>query len=240
MTHIVTIRDKVDIATEQARTDWAEVTGKRQSLKHNIYIDQRTGWRYCGIVGAVAYQYDDPGCYIIAGVQSEPHQRIVIMDYAEHTDLYQMITEMAEHQEAYGCRGDINVLNSWIGDPDRYLSIIARVSQVMEKKYSGSGGGFYVREPADWQESNKRFAMWTRHLRQAMAEKRVVISQSCSGASEISNRLQAFPHGAVDTGKIEQYPGVGALAALVYTVGIERMWERDIYNDTAINNDNDW
>lgn len=221
MSHIVTIRDKFDIETEQARTDWERVTGKKNYLKSNIYIDNRTGWRYCKIIGAVAYPYQDKGCVIVAGVQSEPLGRVVILDYQEHSDIYNMIQAMTDYRKAYDSTfSNIDILGEWIGDTDKYLDIVSRVSQLLEQK-NGFVGGLYVRTPAGFDTDTKPFPVWLRHLHKSMAEKRVLLN----GHMELFNRLQAFNQADIDTGTLEKFPSVSILAALVYTIGIERQWE---------------
>jgi hypothetical protein len=232
--HIITIRDRFDIETEQARHDWAEVTGKKQYTKPNMYIDRRTGWRFCKIIGAVAYPYIDAGCVLVAGIQSEPMGRVVVFDYQEHTDIFELIQCMTDYRKEYGYQaGNPDILGEWIGDTEKYLDIVSKVSQLLEQKF-GHDGGLYVRNPAGWTD-NKPFHTWARHLHKAIAEKRVILN----GHINLINRLQSFGNENLETAKLETHPSVGIIAALVYTIGIERQWEgdTDAFHNEPINID---
>ena len=219
--HINIIRDSHDHATEQARHDWANVTGKTVELSPSIYVDQRTGLKYSAIMGCIAYPGIEPGCMIIVGIQTNP-TKIIVLEYTEHTSVYDLLEDVVMTREMYRYGEHAGILQAWIGDPDRYQTVAVAVSTALEKK-TGHDRGLYIREPVDWTERH-RFPMYIRQLHSSLGKKFLDLNKK----SDLISRLQAFQPDAADKGKIEDYPAVGMLAALTHTITVEKPWLQDI------------
>jgi hypothetical protein len=218
--YITIISDQLNAATRQARHDWAAVTGKAMESSPSIYVDTRTGLKYTSIVVAIAWPGIEPGCMIIAGIQADP--RINILDYSEHKSVYNLLTDVIETRKSYRYGEHDGILQAWVGDPERYQTIAVAVSTAIERK-SGSSRGLYVREPVDWTEKH-RFPMYVRQLHDSLAKKLL----NLNGHSDLISRLQSFQPDAADKGKIEDYPAVGVLGALIHTLITEKPWETDV------------
>jgi hypothetical protein len=215
------IRDEHIQGTRQARSDWGKVTGKPITLKPAVFLDTRTGWRYSQIVGAVAYPAIEPGCIIVMGVSGEPDPAFTVLEYVESTDIYRQIEQIIDIRGKYAYGQHEGILQQWIGDPDRYLTLIAKCSVALEKN-KGHDRGLYIREPADWGERHA-FPMYVRQIHTALGAKTLRLN----GHTDLINRLQSFQPPDADKGKIQDFPAVGMLGALTHTLMIERPWEQD-------------
>ena len=227
--HIRIIEDEHITGTRQARHDWAEVTGKEIELKPAIMLDTRTGWRYCHITGAIAYPAIEPGCVIVMGVQSEPEPTFTVLEYREFENICELIDAIIDLRILYGYGKHGSILQQWIGDPDRYLTLMSKCSQSLEKTY-GHDKGLYIRGPADWQEQYA-FPMYMRQIHTALSQKMLRLNKHI----ELINRLQAFQPQDADKGKIQDFPAVGMLGAMTHTIMIEKPWEQDVKHGKPYN-----
>lgn len=220
MTHIQIISDSHDYATRQARHDWAEVTGQDIELKPTLYRDTRTGSEYCHIAGALAYPGIEPGCIIVLGIQNTG--KGVVLEYREHMSVFELLEDAILTRKLYRYGEHGGILPSWTGDPDRYQTVAVAASVAIERKI-GAGKGLYVIEPVDWGQRHA-FPMYIRQLHGALDKKFLDLN----GHTDLVSRLQGFQPDSADKGKIEDYPAVGMLGALVHTLMIEKPWEQDI------------
>ncbi len=221
MKKIEIITDEHKEGTRQARFDFAEVTGKTIELKPAIFREKQTGHEFCHIVGALAYPGIEPGCVMIFGIQAGP-LKFRLLEYREHTSVFDLITDVVTTRNYYGYGHHSAILQQWIGDPERYLSIVVKISTAIEQK-SGHDKGLYIREPADWAEKHA-FAMYIRQLYSALSDKLLILQPH----TQLINRLQAFQPDSADKGNLADYPAVGMLGGLVHSLMIERPWEQDI------------
>jgi len=230
MTHITIVADEHDAETRQARHDWAEVTGTPIELVPETLIDARTGWRYTSIQGAVGYPHkDEPGCMIIAGVQSKPHQRLVILEYREHQSVYDLVSDITVTREKYRHGQHRGILPHWIGDPDRYEAVISTSSVALEHKL-GPERGIYIKPPLDWGHRHD-LAMYLWQIKSALQSGVLLIRDH----PDLSSRLQAVQPDIVDKGKCIDYPTVAMLGGLIHTALLERPWQQDIEQGQPIN-----
>lgn len=220
--HINIIRDELSHDTEQARHDWARVTGKTIEPAPAMYVDQRTNLKYSAIMGAIAYPGIEPGCMIIVGIQANPQAKVTVLEYIEHTSIYDLFYDIVKIRKLYRFGEHAGILQSWIGDPDRYNAVAVTISVALEEK-EGHDRGLYIREPVDWREKHS-FPLYIRQLHDSLAKKFLDLNKK----SNLISRLQAFQPDAADKGKIEDYPAVGMLAALTHTITVETPWLQDI------------
>ena len=226
--YIQIIEDEHVQGTRQARQDWAEVTGKEIELKPAILLDNRTGHRYSHITGAIAYPALEPGCIIIAGVQGEPEPRITILEYHEYMSIYLLLSDVVDIRKLYGYGLSDKILDQWIGDQERYLTLISKCNQALEKQKLD--GGIYIREPADWQEQYA-FPMYVRQLHAVLGDKQLYLNKHM----DLINRLQSFQQADADKGKIQDFPAVGMLGAMTHTIMTEKPWEQDVKHGKPYN-----
>jgi hypothetical protein len=227
MTRIKIIRDDYIQWTRQARHDWADVTGQEIQLRPSIFLDTKTDVSYSHIAGAMAYPGIEPGCLIIMGIRQGP--KLDVLEYQEHGAVLDLIeaTVSIRYQFAYG--KERRILQQWVGDPDRYQPVVAKISQALEAK-DGYDRGLYIREPADFQEKYA-FPLYMRQLHAALAEKILNINNQTA----LINRLQAFQPDMAEKGKLYDFPAVGMLGAFTHTMMVETPWQEDVSYGEPIN-----
>ena len=231
MTAIIdVVRDQFNAATRQARHDWADVTKINQQVAPTYLLDTRDHRRYCRIVGAMAYPSLTPGCLIIAGVQADPPV-VRVLEYVEHESIYGLIEIAVKTRQRYGFGASERILDQFLGDESKYLTLIARCSEKLESA-NGPGRGLYIRYPLDWIEKHA-FPLYMRQLRDALKNKLIEIN----GHTDLLNRLQAFRSRDTEKGKITDYPAPGMMGALAHTMMIERPWLEDIDSGKSYNLD---
>jgi hypothetical protein len=156
------------------------------------------------------------------GVSGDPKPAFTILEYREHDNIYQMIEQIVVDIRVLYAYGQHDaILQQWLGDPDRYLTLISKCSQTLEKVW-GHDRGLYIREPVDWYETHA-FSMYVRQTHTALAKKMLRLNKH----SDLINRLQAFQPADADKGRSTDFPAVGMLGAMVHTLMIERPWEQD-------------
>ncbi|MBI9090155.1 MAG: hypothetical protein JEZ12_13145 [Desulfobacterium sp.] len=227
MSRIRIVRDKHIQGTEQARHDWADVTGQDIQLKQSIYLDTETDRAYSHIAGAMIYPGIEPGCLMVMGIQPGP--KLDVLEYQEHGAVLDLIKAMVEIRYEWGYGKAKRVLQQWIGDPDRYQPVVAKVSQALEAK-GGYDRGLYIREPADFQEQYA-FPLYMRQLHAALNEKVLHLN----GQKDLISRLQAFQPDMAEKGKLYDFPAVGLLGAFTHTMMVETPWQEDMSYGEPIN-----
>lgn len=229
MSRIQIIRDEHIQDTEQARHDWADVTGQDIELTQSIYLDTKTDQTYSHIAGAIAYaSADHPGCLIIAGIGPGP--KVDILAYEEHMSVFDLIKAVVAIRAEFGFGLAKRILRQWVGDPERFQPLIAKSSQALEAK-GGYDFGLYIREPADFKE-HYAFPLYIRQLYAALAEK---VLPAPHDHAALMNRLQAFQPDQAEKGKLYDYPAVGMLGAFIHTLMVETPWLEDVGYGEPIN-----
>jgi hypothetical protein len=118
--------------TLQARLDWAEVTGKELTLKPPVFHHQ-DGHSYCNIIGGIAYpaavdHIIRPGMVIIIGIEPDP-VKFRVLETVESPSVFDLFTACIDLRIKYGYGEDRRILPNFMGDQEKYLAILLKVSE---------------------------------------------------------------------------------------------------------------
>jgi hypothetical protein len=213
---IVIERDEFLAGTEQARRDWARITGKEMVLKPDIFRHTGTGVGYADIAGGIAYPTTMPGCLIVMGITSAG--KLHVLEFMEEVIVFDLIRAAVAIRTKYGYGLSKDLLQAWTGDQEKYLPIVAKVSQKLEERL-GFDRGFYVKDPVDYREPYA-FPLYIRQIHNALKSRQLLIN-----SQDLTNHLQAFHPDMAEKGRIQEFPAVGLLGGLVHTLITEAPWE---------------
>jgi hypothetical protein len=204
--------------TEQARHDFATVTGHDIVLKPAVFCHIETNQHYCNIIGGIAYPTaNDPGIVIIMGIQNEPI-KFRILDVYEDDNVFKLIANCIEMRTKWGFGLDSRILPWWYGDQEKFQTLIIKASADLEKKL-GYDRGMYVKDMVDLREKHA-FPLYIRQLF-AARESGILEQPSKSGFMNIVGYIQGFNRELAEKTKTEDYPAVGLLAGMIHSLQIE-------------------
>lgn len=233
MKPIIKIKADKHIAdTEQARHDFAEVTGRDIVLKPAVFCHTETNQHYCNIIGGIAYPTaTDPGIVIILGIQNEPI-KFRILDVYEDDNVFKLIANCIEMRTKWGFGLDSRILPWWYGDQEKFQTLIIRASEALERQL-GFDRGMYVKDLVDLREKHA-FPLYIRQLF-AARDSGMLEKPSLSGFMQIVGYIQGFNRELAEKTKTEDYPAVGLLAGMLHSLQIECPWEEDVTQGEAFN-----
>lgn len=209
--------------TAQARHDFAIITGKELTLKPAVFLHLPSNEYYCHIVGGIAYPIAvngeiKPGIVIIMGVQNEPGVKFQVLESYEDANIFNLIEQAIIARKKYGFGLDSRILPNFMGDQEKYQTIIIKTSEVLEKKL-GYDQGFYIKDMVDLRERHS-FPLYVRQIFNTLETKRLDIN----GDNTLVGHLQGFRREDAEKGKTENFPAVGLLGGMIHTLQIERPW----------------
>ena len=217
-------RDYYQAGTEAARRDWAIVTGQPIQLRPPMYVDTRDGQHYTDMLGAIAWPTLEPGCYMIAG--ATPDKRLKMIDYNEFTAVPPLLAGVIESRALHGYGLDQHCLRQWIGDEQRFATIVSRISQDLEAEF-GPNAGIYVKDPQDYRERHA-WPLYMRQIHEALKNKLIDIKHDM-----LIDRLQSVDHTTAEKGRFDEFPIIGILGGLINTALLEEPWVEDITDSEA-------
>jgi len=216
--------------TEQARHDFAKVTGHEFVLKPAVFLHTETGQRYCNIVGGLAYPTSsEPGVVIILGIQNVPVVTFNVLDAYEDIDVFVLIEKCIEMRSKWGFWLDSRILPNWYGDQEKFQTLIIKASAVLEQKL-GTEQGLYVKDMVDLRNRDA-FPLYTRQISNSLLTKTLNINKN----GVIISHLQGFDRTDAERGKVQDFPTIGLLGGMVHSLQNEKPWEEDITQGEAFN-----
>ncbi len=219
--------------TEQARHDFAIVTGRDIVLKSAVFCHTETDEHYCNIVGGIAYPTAvEPGIVIVAGIQNEPKILFRILDVFENDNVFELISNCVQMRKKWGFGLDSRILPWWYGDQDKFRALILKTSAALEKVI-GYDQGLYIKDLVDLRERHA-FPLYIRQLFNAR-KTGLLEKPSLSGFMNIVGYIQGFNRELAEKTKTEDYPAVGLLAGMIHSLQIERSWEEEVMQGEAFN-----
>ena len=216
--------------TEQARHDFAVVTGKELTLKPAVFHHIETDHYYCHLIGGIAYPTAiAPGVVIIIGVENEPEVKFRVIESYESANVFKLIENAILMRKKYGFGLDSRLLPYWYGDQEKFKTLIIKTSEALEKVL-GHDGGLYIKDMVDLRERHS-FPLYVRQIFDARKTGRL---ERPTDRVSVSH-LQAFQREDAEKGKTENFPLVGLLGGMVHSLQIEKPWMEDIIQGEAIN-----
>lgn len=193
-----------------AREDWEKITGQKyRLLPYRFDLD---GKEYVSFIMGAAYPvFDKDGCVLVLGIVPDTHQ-IQVVDCVRCSGVYDVYQKIVELRAKYGYGLLSAHLDMVIGDEERYQSVVAKVSEEIEKR-QGENAGIYFCNPADF-EMTGCMGMYLNHLKQAMAEGDV---DHCNN-QVVTDELRLLNAEEVQKGRYQDYPVPGLFAAMVHTI----------------------
>lgn len=222
--------------TLQARTDWAEVTGKELTLKPPIFHHE-DGHTYCNIIGGIAYpaavdHIIRPGIVIIIGIEPDP-VKFRVLETFESPSVFDLFTACIDLRLKYGYGEDSRILPNFMGDQEKYQAILLKVSEALEKT-QGHDRGLYIKDMVDLRE---RYALPV-YVRQTASALEKGTLEKPTEHIELVNHLRGFMPESAEKGRVEDFPAVGLLGGMIHSLQIERPWLEDPRGtDTVFNID---
>jgi hypothetical protein len=222
--------------TLQARLDWAEVTGKELTLKPPVFHHE-DGHTYSNIIGGIAYpaavdHIIRPGMVIIIGIEPDP-VKFRVLETVESPSVFDLFTACIDLRLKYGYGEDRRILPNFMGDQEKYLAILLKVSEALEKT-QGHERGLYIKDMVDYRE---RYALPV-YVRQLLDARKKYLLERPDQHIELTNHLRSFQPEMAEKGRVEDFPAVGLLGGMIHSLQIERPWLEDPRgHDTVFNID---
>jgi len=207
----------------QARYDHAKVTGQPLIERPWWYEDTDIGYLYHDIFGCIGWptevteqRPEIPGYAAIVGVirpkdlDAEIHYdpkdaKFLLLAEYEDEDVPTLLNQCLTMRQRYGYGIQPDLLRSWYGDPDRFLTTLAVYNERL-----GERKAIMITPPEDFYVP-KIFDNYVRSLRSAIAVKRFYFG----GHDTIKTRILSFTR---------DDPAVLALGGLVHTLLGAVMW----------------
>jgi hypothetical protein len=205
--------------------DEARITGQSHIERPFWYMNTETRQLYYDLFGCIGWpsevtDKDDgmPGYVAIVGVVKpktgdRPVQDAVFQLLAEfeHKDVPSLLEAVLQLREEYGFGLHPELLHSFHGDPDRFVTTLALLNEKLMAK-GGSKASILVSPPADFYVP-KAFDHYVRSFRSAIMPDKVLFY---FGRHDIlKNRLKEFRQGD---------PAVYAIGGLIHSLYMSTMW----------------
>jgi hypothetical protein len=141
----------------QARIDHAHITGKPMTERPFYYQNMENNDLYHDIYGCLAYPTEvtekdigRPGYVAIVAVlkNSKPVEQsgFLLIEEAESKDVFTLLTHILDMREKYGYGLHPELLSSWWGDSDRFISTLGRFNETIK------GKEIMISPPVDFQD----------------------------------------------------------------------------------------
>ena len=225
------------MAIYQARKDHAHLTGQTQIEPAWWFEDTTSGRTYHDIYGCVGWPSDVsdkdvglPGYVGIVGVERpktiekgayyDPSDAtFMLLDEYQSRDVPQIIEKMLELRELYGFGIHAQLLTSFLGDPEKFITTMAlRNEKLIHKK--GANAALLIAPPDDFY-TPKVFETYVRSLQSALFEGRQRLFFNMKKI--LLERIDEFR--AID-------PAIMAIGGLVHSLLNRCMWMSQIPGST--------
>ncbi len=216
--------------TEQSRHDFAVITGRAIPLKPATFRDMTTDQYYCHIVGGIAFPTAFlPGIVIIIGIQSTPRLLFRVLEVVEESNVFHLIAHMVALRQRYGFGEDRRILPYFLGDQEKFKTLIMKSSEMLEAKH-GVDRGLYIKDTVDLRDKHA-FPLYSRQIFNVLKTNTLDINNKLI----LTGHLQDFNRDEAETGRVDQFPAVGLLGGMIHTLQIERLWLEDLIKSEAFN-----
>jgi hypothetical protein len=216
----------------QARIDNALVTGKPLTERPFYYENITSGEQYHGLYGCIAYPTEvsekdigRPGYVAVVAVlkNSKPVEQsgFLLMEEAESKDVFTLLNYILEMREKYGYGLHPDLLSSWWGDSDRFISTLGRFNESIK------GKEIMIAPPVDFQDV-MAFDNYNHSMRSVITPGRVRFG---FGNNRIlMNRLQGLYK--------RDDPAVLAVGGLIHTLLLSCEWMDQHQSNVAVVEEN--
>ncbi len=202
----------------EARLDFAKITKKPLIERPFYYRNTENNEEYYDLYGCVGWptevsDKDDgrPGYIaIVAAVKDDrPVEEPIfrLLTEAESRNIPTMLIYMLAFRKKYGFGAHPTLLQSWYGDPDRFIATLARFNE----KHKGKE--LMLSPPVDFYNP-KRFDDYARSM-QSTISKDTPVRFKFSGLDILKNRLREFKR---------DDPAVLAVGGLIHTLLLSCQW----------------
>ena len=200
----------------------ARITGRRYVPKPTYYKNTQTGEEYYALAGALAFPVGrTPGfAVIVAAIKDGENQMaptLKVVDELEDLDLEELLCASEKRRYRWGYPDQ---LEFFYGDPERFLQAVCKFNEGLETK-ADFAGGFYLSQPSGF-ESQNRTEVFLQQIRSLLRPsdsggKRLILGD----CQRLRSHIQNMP---LDVQKIEDHPGVAALAYAVHSMVATSPW----------------
>lgn len=231
MSKIKLVTHKHAVELHQSRIDSAIYTNQELVERSYWYENVETNQQYHELYACLGWpteitNQDDslPGYVAIVGVvrsgsESNPADaKFQLLAEAESSNVPQLLGKCMELREEYGFGIQKNLLTSWIGDPDRFLTTTALLNEVLIKD-RGDVHAVLISPPYDWY-TPKIFDMYVRTLRGVMMPGNERLYPGYNYI--LMNRLRSF---------VKDDPCVTAVGGLIHTLMCNCTWMDKVGNN---------
>lgn len=223
MTKIKLVTSKHALELRQAKLDCAIYTNQELVERSYWYANTETNQEYHELYACIGWpseitNQDDslPGYAAIIGVvrgkeDSPVNAKFQLLAEAESSNVPDLLSMCLDLRNEYGFGVQQNLLTSWIGDPDRFLTTTALLNEKLIKDH-GDTHAILISPPYDWY-TPKIFDMYVRTLRNVLipGDERLYPGYNYI----LQNRLRSF---------IKDDPCITAVGGLIHTLLCNVTW----------------
>lgn len=203
----------------EARMDFARITKKPMVERPFYYKNIESGERYHDIYGVVGWptEVNDkdegrPGYVAIIGVikDEQPIEAPIfrLLAEVESRNIPSLLIHMLAFRRRYGHGLHPTLLQSWWGDPERFITTLA----IFNEKHIGNE--LMISPPVDFYNP-KRFDDYARSMQSTISKDIEIKRFKFSGLEILKNRLREFKR---------DDPAVLAVGGLVHTLLLSCQW----------------
>lgn len=213
------------LAVLRSWQDEAIVTGQPYVERPHWYENTETRQLYHDIYGCIGWpsEVSDkdtgmPGYVAVVGIVKSKSEGRPVKDASfqllaeyEHKDVPSLLEAVLQLRDEYGFQVNPGLLQTWLGDPDRFITILALLNERLMIN-RGSRDAILVSPPNDYYTPNA-FDHYVRSFRSTIMPDR---QRFYFGKNDIlKNRLKEFK---------KNDPAVYAIGGLVHTLLSQCMW----------------
>jgi hypothetical protein len=227
MSKVVIVQHPQAMGIMQSWLDEAAITGKSYVKKPFWYMNEETRQTYYDIFGCIGWptEFSDKreaaaGYIAVVGVvrprdgDADPQDaKFQLLAEMEHLDVPTLLTGILTMREEYGFGLHPELLHSFFGDPERYVTVLAlRNERLMMLPY-GEKNTILVSPPDDFY-TDKVFDTYVRALRSVLVPGNIRLFFGKENEI-LKTRIREFKQGD---------PAVMAVGGLVHTLLSQCMW----------------
>ena len=225
------VTNEIDLAQMPARRDYAIVTGQELIERPWWYEDAETGRLFHDLFACIGWPSEVregdlglPGYAAVVGVV-RPHDRVehynpadakfLLLEETETIDVPSLLNDCVDMRKRWGFGVKEGLLSYWYGDPDRFLTVLARKNEWLTGGIDSSKALVIV-PPEDFY-SPKAFDRHTRALQSVLLRKGAegAVRFYFGGNTILKTRLEAFA---------KDDPAIMAMGGLVHSLLSRTLW----------------
>lgn len=200
----------------------ARILGQQFVPKPIIYLHTESGQEFSHIAGGLAYPSAyAPGFVAVVGVdwvEGDAEPPIRVLDEAESHTVEGLLNECLKLRERYGYPEYRGILDLWIGDHERFLTLVGDFNL---KHSKDNKHGVYIAPPPDLDQPD-HFEIFMRRLQGLLGSRKAGKRLFLEGSTPLQNQLQNLPPDALDDA--DRFPALLALGGLVHHLMSVKPW----------------